>query len=84
MVQTVRFDGTNKTAVVPEAFVNTPTTLAIDWVSRNIYWASKKASTIEVMSLDSKQHYRRVVLRHTGNDTGVAAPVALCVDPIHG
>ena len=84
VVQRVKFDGTNKTPVVPEAFLNTPSALAIDWVSRNLYWASKTASTIEVMSLDSPLHYRKVVLRHTGKDTGVASPVAMCVDPIRG
>lgn len=39
--------------------IRSPEGLAIDWVSRNIYWTDSTKDTIEVANLDSKR--RRVL-----------------------
>ncbi|XP_041374759.1 low-density lipoprotein receptor-related protein 2-like [Gigantopelta aegis] len=80
----IQLNGQNVSEFVPTAIVGTPTAVAIDWVSRNIYWANAEAGFIEVMRLDGKQHYRKVLLSNTGKDTGIGYPLSICLDPIKG
>ena len=80
----IQLNGQNVSEFVPTAIVGNPTSVAIDWLSRNIYWANAEAGVIEVMRLDGDQHYRKVLLGNTGHDTGIGYPLSICVDPIKG
>ncbi|XP_072033368.1 low-density lipoprotein receptor-related protein 2-like [Amphiura filiformis] len=88
-IQRITLDGENRTAIVPSAFSGSPLTLAIDWLSRNIYWTNPASETIEVMQMDGDDFYRAVILSNEGNQTQggsqlMGDPVALCVDPANG
>jgi hypothetical protein len=78
-----KLDGSTRSEFVPSAFVNTPSCLAIDWISRCLYWGSETASTIEVIQLDGAEHYRRVLLAASSGGV-VANPMALAVDAVNG
>ncbi|XP_013407657.1 low-density lipoprotein receptor-related protein 2-like [Lingula anatina] len=79
-----KLTGENRTDFAPSAFVSSPYSLAIDWLSQNMYWGSIEDSTINVIQLNSDQHYRKIILRNSGNVTGVGHPVSICVDPVEG
>ena len=76
----IKLDGTNKTEIAPGASLGKPSTLAFDWSARNLYWGSMSPPSISVMNLDDSDYYRRVLLGNTGNETGVARPVSMCID----
>ncbi len=80
----VSLRGENQTVFAPTAFVGAPYSLAIDWVGRNLYWGDIIASTIQVVNMDGHNHYHKILLTNTGNDNGLAKPVAMCVDPAKG
>ncbi len=39
-VQRVKLNGDNRTDFIPAAFIGVPNSIAIDWLSRNIYWGN--------------------------------------------
>ena len=58
--------------------------IAFDWVGRNMYIANQESSTIELVRVDGKQKQRMVLMSNNGNETGVAKPVAIALDPNMG
>jgi len=52
--------------------------LAVDWISRNIYWANIKQGTVEMSRMDGSS--RMVIL----DNNHIAVPNAIAVDPIEG
>ena len=74
----MKLDGSNQSAVWLGGPLNEPSCVAIDRVSRYLYWGSQSMSTIAVVSLDGPMHYRRVIL------TTVASPVDIAVDSVNG
>lgn len=69
-----KYDGTDK-----KVFINTdmtsPEGVAIDWVSRRIYWTDSGKDTIEVASLDNS------TLRSVLINRGLVNPRGIAVDP---
>lgn len=57
--------------------IGSPEGLAVDWVSRNIYWTDSTNDTIEVANLDSK-------LRRTLFNTDLVNPRGIAVHPQRG
>lgn len=57
--------------------IGSPEGLAIDWVSRNIYWTDSTKDTIEVANLETK-------LRRTLFDTQLVNPRGIAVHPQRG
>lgn len=57
--------------------IGSPEGLAIDWVSRNIYWTDSTNDTIEVANLDSR-------LRRTLFNTDLVNPRGIAVHPQRG
>ncbi|KAK5985914.1 hypothetical protein GCK32_006705, partial [Trichostrongylus colubriformis] len=69
------------TGAVPETVIDDPTligmhSLAVDWISRNIYWSNSIQGRIEVCDHSGK--YRRILAMHT------IKPTALIVHPLAG
>ncbi|GBP55566.1 Nidogen-1 [Eumeta japonica] len=58
--------------------VRSPEGLAIDWVSRNIYWTDSKLLSIEVANLDTK------VKKTLFSDIGMSNPRGIAVHPQRG
>ena len=46
--------------------------------------AIQESSTIELVRVDGKRKKRMVILTNNGQDTGVAKPVAIALDPANG
>ncbi len=57
--------------------LSSPEGLAIDWLSRNMYWTDSGMDRIEVSKLDGKQ--RKVLF-----DTDLVNPRAIVVDAANG
>ncbi|KAG1652486.1 Low-density lipoprotein receptor-related protein 6 [Nymphon striatum] len=69
-------NGSNVENIV-EFGVEFPDSLAVDWISHNIYWIDASFNRIEVASLDGKS--RKVVVWHN-----LQQPKSIAVDPVHG
>lgn len=80
------YGGGNKTQVlgVDSGIVGSPSTIAFDWLGRNMYIGNRVASNIEVVRLDGKIKHRTIILANDGNKTSVAKPRAICLDPTDG
>lgn len=69
-----KYDGTEK-----ETFINSDTVspegVAIDWVSRRLYWTDSGKDTIEVASLDNS------TLRSVLINKGLVNPRGIALDP---
>uniref|UniRef100_A0A2C9KAN0 EGF-like domain-containing protein n=1 Tax=Biomphalaria glabrata TaxID=6526 RepID=A0A2C9KAN0_BIOGL len=80
----IQLNGRNTSEYVPTAVIGSPNAIAIDWMSRNLFWANAAAGLMEVMRLDGPEHFRRVLLSNNGRRRDVANPLSLCVDPTKG
>lgn len=49
-----------------------PEGIAIDWISRRLYWTDSSKDTIEVASLDNPKLRTIVVRKHLVNPRGLA------------
>ena len=80
----IQVNGRNASEFVPTAVVGMPTGVAVDWMSRNLYWTNAKAGLIEVMRLDGDNHYRKVLLSNSGRRRDAAQPISIALDPLRG
>jgi len=78
----VKLDGSNHSSFPLHGSVNDPSCIAVDAVSRHLYYGSQSTSSIELISLDGPVHRRLVIL--TSSNSTVASPVDIAVDPING
>lgn len=80
------YEGGNKTEFfgTETGIVGAPSTIAFDWLGRNLYLGNKIASNIEVVRVDGKVKHRSIILANDGNATSVARPKAICLDPTDG
>lgn len=77
-------NGRNASEFVPTAVVGMPSAVAVDWMSRNLYWTNAQAGLIEVMRLDGDNHYRKVLLSNSGRRRDPAQPISIALDPARG
>ncbi|XP_031633983.1 nidogen [Contarinia nasturtii] len=66
-----RYDGSDKKSFISEDVVS-PEGIAIDWISRRIYWTDSSKDTIEVASLDDPKQRSVVVKGNLVNPRGIA------------
>ncbi|CAH1397949.1 unnamed protein product [Nezara viridula] len=64
--------------------VGSPYTIAFDWLGRNLYMGNRLASNFEVVKVDGKVKHRAIILANNGNETSVAKPRSMCLDPSQG
>ncbi|XP_041123031.1 low-density lipoprotein receptor-related protein 2 [Polyodon spathula] len=83
-IHRVRTDGTNRTEFAPSAVLGSPSGLAFDWISRNMYYTNPTAQAIEVIRVDGDQHYRKTIITNTGKGEGAGLPVGIALDPAQG
>lgn len=83
-----KLDGTSQSKFAPTNFLGTSlTSIAIDWISRCIFWADNSSSTIGVVKLDGPIYYQRALLAGGSSpdvSMRVSNPVSLAVDPVNG
>ena len=75
LINKIRTDGSNYSVVLSN--VKSAEGLAVDWISRNIYFTDSEARTIEVASLNGL--YRKVLIRNN-----LRNPRGIAVDPVDG
>ncbi|XP_073976140.1 low-density lipoprotein receptor-related protein megalin isoform X3 [Rhodnius prolixus] len=85
-IYTTLYRGGNKTEFLgsDSGLVGAPYTIAFDWLGRNLYMGNRLASNLEVVKVDGKARHRAVILANNGNDTSVAKPRSMCLDPSQG
>ncbi|KAK9880927.1 hypothetical protein WA026_013260 [Henosepilachna vigintioctopunctata] len=85
-VFTAPFGGGKKTPLFgPDSgIIGSPSTIAFDWLGRNLYIGNQVANNIEVVRVDSKIKQRKIILANDGNRSSVAKPKSICLDPIDG
>uniref|UniRef100_A0A1B0DDW6 Uncharacterized protein n=1 Tax=Phlebotomus papatasi TaxID=29031 RepID=A0A1B0DDW6_PHLPP len=72
-----KYDGTDKKTFISEDILS-PEGIAVDWISRRIYWTDSTKDTVEVASLDDAKLRAVLVRKDLVNPRGIA------VDPHHG
>lgn len=70
-----KYDGTDKKTFVSENVIS-PEGVAVDWISRRLYWTDSGKDTIEVASLDNST-LRTVII-----NKGLVNPRGIAVDPM--
>ena len=87
-IYTIPYGGGNKTEFPnsngDSGIVGSPSTLAFDWLGRNLFIGNKYASNIEAIKVDGDIRYRTIVLANDGTNVSVARPRSMCVDPLEG
>ena len=70
-IYSANYDGTEKKVFISEN-IKSPEGVAIDWVSRRIYWTDSGKDTIEVASLDNATLRAVLVNKNLVNPRGIA------------
>ncbi|CAA9998006.1 unnamed protein product [Nesidiocoris tenuis] len=85
-IYTTPYRGGNKTEFLgaDTGIVGAPYTIAFDWLGRNLYIGNRLASNFEVVKVDGKWKHRAIILANNGNDTSVAKPRSMCLEPSQG
>ena len=80
------YHGGNKTAFLSDisGLVGAPYAIAFDWIGRNLYIGNQIASNIEIVKVDGKEKYRKVILSNDGKNVSVARPSGIALDPFDG
>ncbi|KAL4708620.1 hypothetical protein ACJJTC_001059, partial [Scirpophaga incertulas] len=85
-IYTMPYGGGEKTEFLGEdtGLVGAPAAIAFDWLGRNLYIANRIASNIEMIRVDGKVKYRKILIANDGSTTSVAKPRSICLDPTEG
>ncbi|XP_059560178.1 low-density lipoprotein receptor-related protein 2 [Myotis daubentonii] len=83
-IHRVKTDGTNRTVFVPLSSLGASMSLALDWISRNLYYTNPGTQSIEVLTLRGDVRYRKTLITNDGTALGVGFPVGITVDPANG
>jgi low density lipoprotein-related protein 2 len=85
-VWTTPYSGGNKTQFlgIDSGIVGSASSIAFDWLGRNLFIGNRVASNFEVIRADGKVKHRTVILANDGNKTSVAKPRSICLDPTDG
>uniref|UniRef100_A0A9L0IKU4 Low-density lipoprotein receptor-related protein 2 n=1 Tax=Equus asinus TaxID=9793 RepID=A0A9L0IKU4_EQUAS len=83
-IHRVKTDGTNRTIFVPLSRLGSSMSLALDWISRNLYYTNPGTQSIEVLTLRGNVRYRKTLITNDGTAFGVGFPIGITVDPANG
>lgn len=73
-ILTSKYDGTDKKTFIDTDIIS-PEGVAVDWVSRRIYWTDSGKDTVEVASLENS------TIRSVLVNRGLVNPRGIAVDP---
>lgn len=74
-ILSAKYDGTDRKTFISEDIIS-PEGVAVDWISRRLYWTDSTKDTIEVASLDNATLRTVIINRNLVNPRGIA------VDPL--
>uniref|UniRef100_A0A452F8B2 Low-density lipoprotein receptor-related protein 2 n=1 Tax=Capra hircus TaxID=9925 RepID=A0A452F8B2_CAPHI len=83
-IHRVKTDGTNRTVFAPLSSLGASASLALDWLSRNLYFTDHVTRSIKVVTLGGDVSYGKTLITNDGTSLGVGLPVGITVDPING
>uniref|UniRef100_A0A8C6B9V0 Low-density lipoprotein receptor-related protein 2 n=1 Tax=Monodon monoceros TaxID=40151 RepID=A0A8C6B9V0_MONMO len=83
-IHRVKTDGTNRTVFVPLSSLGASTSLALDWLSRNLYYTNRGTQSIKVLTLRGDVRYGKTLITNDGTNLGVGFPVGITIDPVNG
>ncbi|KAI4544121.1 hypothetical protein MG293_004387 [Ovis ammon polii] len=83
-IHRVKTDGTNRTVFAPLSSLGASASLALDWLSRNLYFTDHVTRSIKVVTLGGDVSYGKTLVTNDGTSLGVGLPVGITVDPING
>ncbi|XP_058520574.1 low-density lipoprotein receptor-related protein 2 [Ochotona princeps] len=83
-IHRVKTNGSNRTVVAPLSLRGTSMSLALDWISRNMYYTNPGSQSIEVLTLRGEARYRKMLITNDGTALGVGFPIGITVDPVRG
>ncbi|XP_020846577.1 low-density lipoprotein receptor-related protein 2 isoform X2 [Phascolarctos cinereus] len=83
-IHRVKSDGTNRTVFAPASVLGSPVSLALDWISRNLYYTNPGTQSIEVLTLRGETRYRKSLITNDGTPLGAGFPIGITVDPVNG
>lgn len=66
-----KYDGSEKQIFMGEDIIS-PEGVAVDWISRRLYWTDSTKDTIEVANLDDPKQRSVIVREHLVNPRGIA------------
>ncbi|XP_027721928.1 low-density lipoprotein receptor-related protein 2 isoform X3 [Vombatus ursinus] len=83
-IHRVKSDGTNRTVFAPASVLGSPVSLALDWISRNLYYTNPGTQSIEVLTLRGETRYRKSLITNDGTPLGAGLPIGITIDPVNG
>ncbi|KAF4026407.1 hypothetical protein G4228_018431 [Cervus hanglu yarkandensis] len=83
-IHRVKTDGTNRTVFAPLSSLGASASLALDWLSRNLYFTDHVTRSIKVLTLRGDVSYGKTLITNDGTSLGVGLPVGITIDPING
>ncbi|ETN61938.1 nidogen [Anopheles darlingi] len=70
-ILTAKYDGSDKKPFITKD-IKSPEGVAVDWISRRLYWTDSEKDTIEVASLENPELRSVLVSKHLVNPRGIA------------
>lgn len=70
-ITSVKYDGSDRQPFITEDIIS-PEGVAVDWISRRLYWTDSSKDTIEVADLDNPKSRAVIVRKHLVNPRGIA------------
>lgn len=80
------YGGGNKTSFLGagSGIVGAASSIAFDWIGRNLYIGNRIANNIEAVKVGGKTKFRTIIITNDGNRTSVSKPKAIALDPTDG
>lgn len=80
------YGGGNKTSFLgaDSGIVGAASSIAFDWIGRNLYIGNRIANNIEAVKVGGKTKFRTIIITNDGNRTSVSKPKAIALDPTDG
>ncbi|KAM7316467.1 hypothetical protein ACRRTK_024198 [Alexandromys fortis] len=83
-IHRVKTDGSQREVFAPLSLAGFSYSLALDWVSRNLYYTTSASRSIGVVTLQGDTRYGKTLITNDGTSLGVGLPVGITVDPARG
>lgn len=70
-IWSARYDGSDKRKFI-STDIQSPEGVAVDWISRRLYWTDSQKDTVEVASLDDPAQRTVIARKNLVNPRGIA------------